>query len=134
MRSLVLLLMIGFWTSISAQGSLQFNQVKVVTTTETVPVGKVWKVESVIYNIPLDQSSAQSSATASCSVTRFRHVAIEVNGIPTKVGEGSHTASYSNLDFMHSYTKIPFWLPAGFTLSGGPCLNMVSVLEFNIIP
>ncbi len=119
---------------LSAQGSLQFNQVKVVTSVETVPVGKVWKVESVIYNIPLDQPSAQSSGTASCTVTRYRHVAIEVNGIPTKVGEGSHAASYSSLDFFHSYTKLPFWLPAGFTLSGGPCLNMVSVLEFNIIP
>ena len=48
---LLIVLMLGF-TVIQAQGNLQFNQVKLVTTLETVPAGKVWKVESVIYNIP----------------------------------------------------------------------------------
>ncbi|NBN99205.1 MAG: hypothetical protein EBV19_08240, partial [Flavobacteriia bacterium] len=42
-----------------AQGNLQFNQVKLVTNQETVPVGKVWKVESVIYNIPSGSNTYQ---------------------------------------------------------------------------
>jgi len=33
---------------VNAQGNLQFNQVKLVTTLETVPAGKVWKVESAL--------------------------------------------------------------------------------------
>ena len=34
--------------SASAQGNLQFNQVKLVTTAEAVPAGKVWKVENIL--------------------------------------------------------------------------------------
>ena len=31
-----------------AQGNLQFNQVKLVSTVETVPAGKVWKLENYL--------------------------------------------------------------------------------------
>lgn len=31
---------------LKAQGNLQFNQVKLVSTIETVPIAKIWKVES----------------------------------------------------------------------------------------
>lgn len=116
-----------------AQSGLQFSQVKIVTTQETVPAGKVWKVESVIYNISLDASSAQSSSATSCSSAYYRSTAINVNGVDTKVGNGTMTAAYSNLAYTHSYTNLPFWLPAGYTLSGGPCNNMVSVIEFTIV-
>lgn len=118
-----------------AQGNLQFNQVKLVTAQETVPAGKVWKVESVIYNIPDDQSSAQTSTFSGCgSISYFRSTSISVNGISTKIGQGTTTAAYSNLSYTHTYTPLPFWLPAGSTLSGGPCLNQVSVIEFNVVP
>ena len=33
-----------------AQGNLQFNQAKLVNTIDTVPSGKVWKIESFIYS------------------------------------------------------------------------------------
>ena len=35
---------------VRAQASLEFNQVKLITTVETVPLGKAWKVESVASN------------------------------------------------------------------------------------
>jgi len=117
-----------------AQGSLQFNQIKLVTTLETVPAGKVWKVESVIYNIPIDISGYQAANTANCNSTNYRSTSIEVNGTPTKVGQGTTTAAYSNLLYTHAYTRLPVWLPAGATLSGGPCNLQVSVIEFNVIP
>jgi hypothetical protein len=117
-----------------AQGNLQFNQVKLVTVEETVPSGKVWKVESVIYNIPEDQSGSQSSASTTCSSATFRSTSLIVDGTPTKVGQGTNTASYSNLSYTHTYTMLPLWLPAGATLSGGSCLNKVSIIEFNVIP
>jgi len=116
-----------------AQGNLQFNQVKLVTSIETVPVGKVWKVESVIYNIPQTASGYQT-ANGSCNYTSYESTAIEIAGVPTKVGQGTQPAAYSNLAYTHSYTILPVWLPAGTTLSGGTCLNKVSVMEFNIIP
>jgi uncharacterized protein (DUF2147 family) len=113
--------------------SLQFSQVKLVAALETVPANKVWKIESVIYNIPHDQSGYQAS-TGGCGITNYRATAIDVNGIPTKVGQGTSTAAYSNLTYTHSYTRLPIWLPAGATLSGGPCNVQISVIEFTIIP
>ena len=118
----------------SAQGNLQFNQVKLVTNTETVPVGKVWKIESVIYNIPFTASGYQSTNGGCNSPNYYESTAIEIAGTPTKVGQGTQPASYSNLTYTHSYTMLPLWIPAGTTLSGGTCLNKVSVIEFNIIP
>ena len=41
----ILSIFLGF--KLSAQNNLQFNQVKLVgSTAETVPAGKVWKIES----------------------------------------------------------------------------------------
>jgi hypothetical protein len=117
----------------SAQGNLQFNQVKLVTSLETVPLGKVWKIESVIYNIAATASGYQAS-NGSCNSSTYESTSIEIAGIPTKVGQGTQAASYSNLQYTHSYTILPLWIPAGTTLSGGTCLNKISVIEFNIIP
>jgi hypothetical protein len=61
MKKLFLFTFLILSTLTSAQGNLQFNQVKLVTNTETVPVGKVWKIESVIYNIPFTASGYQST-------------------------------------------------------------------------
>lgn len=117
-----------------AQGNLQFNQVKLVTAQETVPAGKVWKVESVIYNIPEGSTTYQTGNLGSCSANDYNSAAIIVAGTPTKVGQGTSPLAYSNGAYVHSYTILPIWLPAGTTLSGGICLNKISVIEFNITP
>ena len=122
-----------WFTPFFAQGNLQFNQVKLVTALETVPAGKVWKVESVIYNISQTASGYQST-NGGCSQAYYESTAIEIAGTPTKVGQGTQAASYSSLAYTHSYTILPIWIPAGTTLSGGVCLNKISVIEFNIIP
>ena len=133
MKKLLLSTFIILRTLASAQGNLQFNQVKLVTSIETVPLGKVWKIESVIYNIAPTASGYQSTSGA-CNSTCYESTGIEIAGIPTKVGQGTQPASYSNLVYTHSYTILPLWIPAGTTLSGGTCLNKISVIEFNIIP
>ena len=133
MKKLLLFTFIILSNLACAQGNLQFNQVKLVTSTETVPVGKVWKIESVIYNIAATASGYQAS-NGSCNSTNYESTSIEIAGIPTKVGQGTQPASYSNLQYTHSYTILPLWIPAGTTLSGGTCLNKISVIEFNIIP
>jgi hypothetical protein len=117
-----------------AQGNLQFNQVKLVTNQETVPVGKVWKVESVIYNIPSGSNTYQTGNYGDCSASDYNKSAIVVDGYPTKVGQGTTPLGYSSGTYTHTYTILPLWLPAGATLSGGTCLNKISVIEFNIIP
>jgi len=132
MKKILLSTFIILSTLANAQGNLQFNQVKLVTSIETVPLGKVWKIESVIYNIAPTATGYQSGA-GSCNSTSYESTAIEVAGIPTKVGQGTQPAS-SSLVYTHSYTILPLWIPAGTTLSGGTCLNKISVIEFNIIP
>jgi hypothetical protein len=117
-----------------AQGNLQFNQAKLVTAIETVPAGKVWKIESVIYHIGQASSGVQSTNGGCNNSAYYESTAIEIAGTPTKVGQGTQAASYSNLSYTHSYTILPLWLPSGTTLSGGTCLNKISVIEFNIIP
>jgi hypothetical protein len=133
MKKILLSTFIILSTLASAQGNLQFNQVKLVTSIETVPLGKVWKIESVIYNIAATASGYQAS-NGSCNSTSYESTSIEIAGVPTKVGQGTQAASYSNLQYTHSYTILPLWIPAGTTLSGGTCLNKISVIEFNIIP
>jgi hypothetical protein len=117
-----------------AQGNLQFNQVKLVTAQETVPVGKVWKVESVIYNIAEGSTTYQTGNYGNCTSSDYNSAAIVVAGTPTKVGQGTSPLGYSSGSYVHSYTILPIWLPAGTTLSGGICLNKISVIEFNITP
>lgn len=128
------LVFISFSCAFLAQGNLQFNQVKLVSNQESVPVGKVWKVESVIYNIPSGSSTYQTGNYGDCSASDYNKSAIVVDGYPTKVGQGTTPLGYSSGTYTHTYTILPLWLPAGATLSGGTCLNKVSVIEFNIIP
>jgi hypothetical protein len=133
MKKSILFTFLILSTLANAQGNLQFNQVKLVTSLETVPSGKVWKIESVIYNIASTASGYQAS-NGSCNSTSYESTSIEIASVPTKVGQGTQAASYSNLQYTHSYTILPLWIPAGTTLSGGTCLNKISVIEFNIIP
>ncbi len=133
MKKILLSTFIILSTLANAQGNLQFNQVKLVTSLETVPLGKVWKIESVIYNIALSEPGYQASS-GSCNSTSNESTGIVIAGVPTKVGQGTQAASYSSLTYTHSYTILPLWIPAGTTLSGGTCLNKISVIEFNIIP
>ncbi len=134
MTLLLAVAILGFSLNGRAQGSLQFNQVKLVTSLETVPANKVWKVVSVVFDIGTTSSGAMSSTSSSCSSGTYYSRSIVVNGVNTKTGEGMHTASYSSLSYAHGYTELPLWLPAGATLSGGPCNNQISVIEFNVVP
>ena len=48
MKTLLFFISMFFASMSFSQGNLQFNQVKLVSAEETVPAGKVWKVENVI--------------------------------------------------------------------------------------
>lgn len=137
-----------------AQGTLQFSQVLLVgPTPQTVPAGKVWKVENVIYEtgtyLKASSGSGQcgspcngstqiwtSYSNQTCAFTSTTQ--ITVNGVACAIGN----------------TGSPLWLPAGTNLSGstktcvdagyfggcGTCpaptvINAyVSVIEFNVLP
>ncbi|MFZ4060597.1 MAG: hypothetical protein ACOYK5_05155 [Bacteroidia bacterium] len=120
MRPFLLVLIFGsLFASLRAQGSLQFNDVKLFTatsnnTTFTVPANKVWKVE-----------------TAGVSTSSSAYLSISINGV-----------SYLLMPSISSeqgrfQLRLPLWLPAGTVVSlpfSTADTRMISVLEFNIIP
>ena len=103
--------------------TLQFSQVLLVSTTQTVPANKVWKVEGVM----------PSQSLTTYSVKDF---SIAVDNSQVYVA-GSHMGSsgsqyawgyFASLDFQ------PLWLPAGTTLAAGTNVFRVSVIEFTVVP
>ena len=111
-----------------AQGNLQFNQVKLVgTTTETVPVGKVWKVESAI----------GSFLMSACNTNINSLHTILVNGnraVISKGGDMIFDAYCYGWEGVTTVTELPLWLPAGATLAAEFNISSLSVIEFNIVP
>ena len=124
-----------------SQGNLQFNQVKIVSNTDpsqTVPAGKVWKIESVISDggqdsYPVQTSGAVQSFFSACGVPAFYYLYygkyLAINSMPISFGIHSSGGVMSSL---------PLWVPAGSTIcmctSATFCARGYSVIEFNIVP
>ena len=106
-----------------SQGNLQFNQVKLVSSQETVPVGKVWKVESVCY-----------SAGPTIFIQSFIYASMSyaINGNVLYIATITDTEYRYNNPVKDN--TFPFWLPAGSTLSAGTNMKYLSIIEFSIIP
>ena len=152
---LVLFVFIFFGAQCNAQGNLQFNQVLLIdNNTATVPVGKIWKIENIVYEaVPYFQANSGSGTCAPCNgssqlwtsyTTQTCQVLatapMTINGVKASAGN----------------TGSPLWLPAGSTLSGetktctpnagsfgASCIcppssvtakTYISVIEFNIVP
>jgi hypothetical protein len=130
----------SFFTGI-AQGNLQFNQAKIISNTDppqTVPAGKVWKIESVFSDASadtyaVDGSGATQAFISASGIPSFyfhyygRYLAI--NSIPLSFG--IHSAG-------NQMTNLPIWVPGGSTIctctSPSYCARGYSVIEFNIVP
>lgn len=138
---LLLLFLIIYYQNI-AQGNLQFSQVKLVSATETVPVGKVWKLQNFLPNVSLftDITRNQQNPTSG----GIRNFIILVNGISiylqtTVTREVGRSDSYWSQDgyataASSSILNEPIWLSSGTTLAASTNVQFVSVIEFNVIP
>ena len=132
MKKILLLLSILFIAlGAKAQGNLQFNAVKKVSTVETVPANKVWKIEGFIFNTPLPNFSTVGSDQI---LTYNDNIIIDglstavrsIRGTIASNGAGKSIAVWQN--------NMPIWLNAGSTLTVSSGIQFISVLEFNIIP
>ncbi len=151
MKFLLICMLSVFCGSLNAQGNLQFNQVKLVSALETVPAGKVWKVESALSG----EERYPTSGTALPSNSRFilvngssvcvheEHVAttgVGFNGCcgggfwMNNVGMAVNSTTPVLVHVSAQPTKLPLWLPSGATLAVGTKVSSISVVEFNIIP
>jgi len=125
-----------------AQGNLQFNQVKLVSMVETVPVGKVWKLENYLPSsqlaIDLNRQPNQASAGGT------KNFVVLVNGaqvflqttITREIGRNDGYWSQDGYATAADYRifDAPIWLPAGTSLAASTNVMSLSVIEFNILP
>jgi hypothetical protein len=121
MKIFLFLLVLFFLGSYNAQGNLQFNQVLLLSASAnntaqwTVPLGKVWKIESM-------------GGNAACVYVYLNNqMAFEHSG--PVVSSGGY--------YRHSASS-PIWLPEGTVLGHSACSSTAyrwfSILEFNIVP
>tara|TARA_B100000795_G_scaffold68736_1_gene47784 strand:- start:142 stop:495 length:354 start_codon:yes stop_codon:yes gene_type:complete len=116
MKKIIITLSIclAFALSSNAQNQLTFNQVLLVPLTtqgDTVPQGKVWKVESAVSNSSLH--------------TYFYVDAMECTLLWAYVYSNNPSVISSN-------TAFPMWLPAGTIVTSGIDVLALSIIEFNI--
>ncbi len=109
--------------------TLQFSQVLLVSSnTQTVPAGKVWKVENIL---------ASSSLVASGNQTINFSIAVD-NSQVFVAGANSQVNVYNqgvqSMSSTSNQLVQPIWLPAGSTLAAGQNVFRVSVIEFTVLP
>ena len=113
-----------------SQHTLAYNQAILVSNTQTVPQGTVWKVVSLLPSAGAVSNQAYNSPPSATSFT------IMVNSNPISFSTVQSISTNSNTYNNFNYTsasgdgKLPIWLPAGSTLAAGSNIQYVSVLEF----
>lgn len=123
---LALLSSVGF-----GQYNLQLNQVVLVSNTlQTVPAGKVWKVES--YMQAGIAAPDMIEVGGSCAYSDRHHPMI-VNGQTYFLINGSPGHGSSGT-FLAASNILPMWLPAGATLRTACSKDVISVIEYNLVP
>lgn len=121
-----------------AQGNLQFNQVKLISTQETVPAGKVWRVDGATFlggsPICLGTGSANCAGGSLSGSGFIAEMTFLINGLPNYIYSfqgmpGSQAATSSP-----GISPFPLWIPSGTSLAAGTNMRFLSIVEFNIIP
>ena len=105
---------LAFVLNSNAQNQLTFNQVLLVPLTtlgDTVPQGKVWKVESAVSN-------------------SSNHTYFYVDGMQLTLMWTYSLSSRPSV--VSSNTAFPMWLPAGTIVTSGVDVEALSIIEFNI--
>jgi len=125
--------------------NLQFSEVLLVTTEQTVPDGKVWKITNVLPSTRLTSAVAYTTSTTGSGTNNgSTQQIIQVNSVDVYVassnsvgrqnyynGTGAATQSSSAASSM---SMSPIWLPSGSTLAAGSGVYAVSVIEFTQVP
>jgi len=116
--------------------NLQFGKTKLIDSkTDTVPVGKVWKIENFTYskslaNCPTGGSTVNITDSIVLNGNKMAVRAQRFSGVEDLRGWGTSLAP----EYLLWEQKTPLWLPAGTTLSAGRGVLYISVLEFKEAP
>lgn len=108
--------------------TLQFSQVLLVSSnTQTVPAGKVWKVENILASSSLVASGNQT-VNFSITVDNSQVFVAGANSQVNVYNQGVQSMSSTSNQLVQ-----PIWLPAGSTLAAGQNVFRVSVIEFTVL-
>jgi len=134
---IVILATCGYTHQVGAQ-NLQFGKSKLIDSkTDTVPVGKVWKVESFMFS-----KAITDCPTNTTPVNITDSIVLNGNKMPVRAQRFVGTivnyylsaTAASSPEFIIWEQKTPMWLPAKTTLSAGRGVLYINVLEFNETP
>lgn len=134
--SLILFFLIALFTLINrehanAQSGLEFSQVLLVgNSVQSVPSGKVWKLESIWSASPGVMNSSCSSVSSAVDYAR----AIEINSVSLFPASATQTGSSGNIYSSGEIASFPYWLPAGTSVKAYCSGSQISVIEFTVIP
>jgi hypothetical protein len=129
MNILILALFSILGSQLYSQGNLQLNQAKLISTVQTVPAGKIWKVESAQYT-----GGPTFVVNNAGPVPIVGTMAIIVNGVTIYLNTIYASGTFAYPTVLSNALSFPIWLPAGSTLAASTNTAFVNVLEFNIIP
>jgi hypothetical protein len=112
------------------QGNLQFNQVlRIGNSAQTVPAGKVWKVETYMQ---ANTYISEFVEYPGCNSPDRQHPFL-INAVPYYQINGSPGHGSSGI-MMAVGNLFPLWLKSGEVLQTTCPNNFLSVIEYNIVP
>lgn len=117
----------------NAQGNLQFNQVKLLTTLETVPEGKVWKIESIIYSASIVDAQSWWNLGYNGTIDNSISDKIIINGNLVTIRKSSSSASNNNSNSIVWEQKFPIWLYQNTSISASSGVLYINIIEFNVV-
>lgn len=113
-----------FWANSGSAQSLQFSRVVLVTNLQTVPAGKIWKVESAMV-------TATMGINTTTSAYQSHTAALRVDGQTINI---RHTFGNSSGVHSQNLSRLPMWLPSGTTLEPSTNIGKISIIEFTVVP
>lgn len=125
MKFILLSLSFVLFTTLFGQGNLEFNQVKLIAASETVPTNKVWKIESVLYT-PHNFTSNTSQEINNQIILNGTNLIVRTFKYNQAVNIGAYSLVWEQ--------TFPIWLPAGSTVASSTGVFGISVIEYNLIP
>ncbi len=134
-KLITVLLLVLSGMPLNAQ-NLQFGKTKLIDSkTDTVPNGKIWKIESFVYSKTLADCPG-SGATVNISDS----IVLNGNKLSVRAQRFAGLVDWRNWntspspEFLVWEQKTPMWLPAGTTLAAGRGVLYISILEFKDVP
>ena len=115
----ILLISILFLFGLSSMSqNLTYSKVLLISSQDTVPQGKVWKITNVLQSLE-GSGVAKIQVNGNDVVVSYSKAWISPNG----TSQISHSYNYNDL-------QGAYWLPAGTILNTGINVEYISVIEF----